>query len=596
MTTTTSDWPATNTQHGLLVAFGEFLQQHGLIESLMHVPVPQKTRRFSPQTKLVEFLAGILSGVEYLEDLNEGPHPLANDTVVARAWGQSGFAHYSSVSRTLEACQAHTVKAVEQAISDFSRPFIAAQVDELLRRGMAIIYDLDLMGQAVSPTSITYPEARFGWMNDSVQLGYQLARVCVTGHDGERSWLAGFHHPGDTVSVACLKELITVAEAQTHIRPRRRTELVQQRIKNQTQALTRLQRLRAQQAAKVKSWGQTREKLIGQGYHAEQQLKEGAFSAGKKARLRKKLKAWQKRLPRLEAQIARGQQVRDKHHTETLQAEQQLAELKTWCEKLENDNRANPQPPAHVEARTDAGFVSGENLTWLLEMGYCPNTKAPNDKTTQALRKHLPARPAWSPVGKNAEMVACGEYCLHDCPYPLIVALERFKVGRAFHYATLLRYRDDGRSRSLREWFHHYNARQIIEAGNKEMKGTFFVQHVMSHALPGIQIQVLFTGLAANAVHWCTPWLKDCSDHLTPKWQRTLNSSKHLVHIAANCTARVEQTCCGTALQFAPESPFPGVTLFLKGVPAFQLALGFNRPYKISSDSTIPALVAQNLR
>ncbi len=51
MTTTTSDWPAANTPHGLLVAFGEFLQQHGLIEGLMQVPVPQKTRRFSPQTR-----------------------------------------------------------------------------------------------------------------------------------------------------------------------------------------------------------------------------------------------------------------------------------------------------------------------------------------------------------------------------------------------------------------------------------------------------------------------------------------------------------------------------------------------------------------
>ena len=84
-------------------------------------------------------------------------------------------------------------------------------------------------------------------VNDSVQLGYQLARVCVTGSDGKRIWLAGFHHPGDTVSVACLKELITAAEAQTQIRPRRRTELVQQRIRKQTQVLTRLRRLREQQ-------------------------------------------------------------------------------------------------------------------------------------------------------------------------------------------------------------------------------------------------------------------------------------------------------------------------------------------------------------
>jgi len=66
--TTTSDWPAANTQHGLLVAFGEFLKQHGLIESLKRVPIAQKTRRFPPQTKQVEFLAGILSGMEHLED------------------------------------------------------------------------------------------------------------------------------------------------------------------------------------------------------------------------------------------------------------------------------------------------------------------------------------------------------------------------------------------------------------------------------------------------------------------------------------------------------------------------------------------------
>ena len=518
--------------------------------------------------------------------------------MVIQAWGQSGFAHYSSVSRTLEVCDDQTVQAVEQAISDFNRPFIDTQVNELLRRGMAIQYDLDLMGQAVSPTSTTYPEARFGWMDDAIQLGYQLARVGVTGYDGKRIWLAGFHHAsrGDTGSVTCLKELLLVAEAQTQIRPRRRTELVQQRLQAQLQARARLQRLREQQTAKIKNGSQVREKLIGQCYHAEQQLKESAFSAGKKALLRKTLRAWRKRLPRLDAQIAQGQQIWAKHQAATVRAEQQLAELKTWHTQLENDNRANPQPPAYVEARMDAGFVSGENLTWLVEMGYCPNTKAPSDQTTRALRKQLPAGPNWSQVGKNAEMVMCGEYYLHACPYPLIVALERFKVGRAFHYATLLRYRDDGRSRSLREWFHHYNARQIIEAGNKEMKGTFFVQHLMSHTLPGIQIQVLFTGLAANAVLWCRPWLKDCSDHLTLKWERTLNSPKNLVQVAANCSAQVQQTPCGTALQFMPDSPFPGVTLFLKGVPAFQLALGFNRPLKISSDSTIRALVAQKLR
>ena len=90
MTTASLDWPIANTSHGMLVAFGEFLSQHGLIERMMQVPIPQKTRRFAQQAKLVEFLAGILSGSEHLQDLNDDPHPVAKDGVVARAWDQAG--------------------------------------------------------------------------------------------------------------------------------------------------------------------------------------------------------------------------------------------------------------------------------------------------------------------------------------------------------------------------------------------------------------------------------------------------------------------------------------------------------------------------
>ena len=47
--------------------------------------------------------------------------------------------------------------------------------------------------------------------------------------------------------------------------------------------------------------------------------------------------------------------------------------------------------------------------------------------------------------------------------------------------------------------------------------------------------------------------------------------------------ALVQDTHFGMALQFAPESPFPSVTLFMKSVPAFQPALGFNQPCRIES-------------
>ena len=337
-----------------------------------------------------------------------------------------------------------------------------------------------------------------------------------------------------------------------------------------------------QQRTKLDRLHQTAQALIGKVYHAQQTLPE-AISPAKSARLTAQIEGWQKRQARLEMQIAQCQPVWAKHQTQLAEQERVLADLRAWQAQLAADNQNNPDPPLYVEARMDAGFVSGENLTWLLELGYCPNTKAPNDRTTTALRQQVSPKTKWVFVGHNAEMTAWGDYYLHGCPFPLTVALERFKVGQEFKYATLIHYRDDGVFPTLPVWFHHYNERQTIEAGNKEMKGTFHVQHLMSRSLVGIQIQVLFTGLAANTLRRCTPWLQSCSTPTTVKWTHTLESPKHLVRVAANTTALVQDTRLGMALQFAPESPFPGVTLFMRGVPAFQLALGFNQPYRIES-------------
>lgn len=585
-------WPTRNTEHGMLVAFGEFLQQHGLLERLHQVPIGQKTRAFAPQVKLIEFLAGIMSGIEHLQDLNAGPHPLARDRCVAQAWGLERFAHYSSVSRTLAVGDDATVAAVETAVTAFSQPFIETTVHELLRRGQALVYDFDLTGQAVSSTSTTYPEAAFGWMNDQVRLGYQLARVCLSSHTGERLWLAGFHHPGDTISAACLQELLRAAEAQTGVRPRRRPELVAQRIEAQQAGMDRTRRLIAQQQSNLDRLNQTQTALIGKGYHAEQ-VQKGPIPAGKMVILQKQVAGWKKRQPRLVQQLALAQRVLAEHHTRLAQQEIQLAQLRAWQAQLIADNEANPDPPPHIEARMDAGFASGENLTWLVEMGYWPDTKAPNGRTTTVLRAQLPRTAAWQVVGDNAEMVLIGEHGLYGCPYPLSLAIERFKIGHSYKYATLVRY---GPAPKLPAWFAHYNARQSIEAGNKEMKATFHVQHLMSHSPAGIRLQVVFTGLAANVVRWCRPWLQTCAAEPTPTVIRILKSTKQLVRVAANSAALVQQTSAGLGLQFAPASALPGAIFTLRGVDAFQLPLGFQRPLQITSDSTKGRLVAQNLR
>jgi hypothetical protein len=593
--TSLADWSQSNTEHGLLVAFGQFFQQHGLLQQLLEVPIRQKTRGLTPQAKLIEFLAGIMSGMEYLSDLNDGPRPLAKDATVARAWDQAHWAHYSSVSRTLAACDASTVQAVQQAIEEFSQPFIREAVQDVLRTGAPLVFDLDLMGQPVSATSTTYPLAAFGWMDDQVRLGYQCARICFSDKQGTRLWLQGFHHPGDTVSATCLQELVRTAEAQTGVRPQRRTDLLRQRIAAQETELIRPQRLLNQQQAKHRQLLQTQLRLQVQIAQATQALKK-PISKAKQKHLRADVQKWQRRLPRVAHQLATCERVLARHHATLTQLRAEGTALQQWLTQLEDDNRTNPDPPT-CRVRMDSGFGSGANLTWLIEMGYQVDTKALSDKTTQALRARVTERTVWTRVGDNAEMIAWSDYPLHACPYPLTVGLERFKVGAQYEYATLVRFRQTGQRPALAAWFAEYNGRQLIEAGNKELKsGVFHVQHLMSRALPGIQIQVLFAGLAANSVRWSLPWLQMCVAEVTPKVQQTLSSPKHLVRVAANSAAVVQQTVTGTALQFAPSSALPGVLLFLKGVPAFQLPLGFHEPLKIASQTTNRLLIAQNLR
>jgi len=573
----TSDETYTQTDHGLLVALGEFLQQHGLLKQMMTIPIHQKTRIHIPQAKVIEFMVGIFSGIEYLADLNDAPHPLAKDKPVARAWGLTKFAHYSGVSRTLDLCDDATVRAARHAIEAFSQPFIRTAVAECLHADLPLIYDVDLMGQAVSPTSTTYPNAGFGWMDNQIQLGYQLARVCLTARNGERIWLAGFHHPGDTVSVKCLEELVRAAESQTQVRPRRRTELVHERIATTEKLMERPRRLLTQQEKRRTQLQQTELRVHVQIAQAEQSLKKPVITA-RLERLQKHLKTWHARLPRLTQQQLTCERAIVHHQTYLDELTHQVSDLKTWLEQLEVDNRANPSPPT-CEVRMDSGFSGGMPIAWLIEMGYQVNTKAPGDKTTQVLRKQVTAATTWTRVGANAEMTAACVYQLHNCPYALDAALERFQLGDTYEYATLLQYRDTQKPATLPDWFHAYNHRQIIEAGNKELKsGIFHVQHLMSRSSAGIQLQVLFAGLAANAIRWVIPWIRMCATQSSPKWEQTLDHPKHLVRVASNTTATVQHTSQGTALQFASTGALPGVILFLKGVPAFQLPLGLYTP------------------
>ena len=209
---------------------GEYAHQMGLTQALNCVPLQQKVRTHRPQTKVVEFLVAILAGLPHLQDISRDGHPLDQDGAVALAWQQPCWADYSGVSRTLQGLSMSEAQAIGAVLDTFSQPFIDEAVVAAMRRQGRLIYDGDLTGRPVSPTSTTYPGAAYGHMNDAVHLGYQAAVVSLQSSSDQRLWLAVQPHPGNTVSCTQVEAMVAAAEQRTCVRPLRRTELLAQRL------------------------------------------------------------------------------------------------------------------------------------------------------------------------------------------------------------------------------------------------------------------------------------------------------------------------------------------------------------------------------
>jgi len=238
-----------NTQHAFLVAWGWFAEHVGLIQAIQGVPLRQKKYTHTPQAKVLEFLAAILGGLEHLQDISLSAHPLDMDQAVAEAWGQPGWADYSGVSRTLSALSWNEARSLAQVLEQVEQPLIESELEVLRSEKRRVRYDGDLTGLPVSNSSRTYPNTAFGYMADEIRLGYQAAVVSVESVTYRRLWLSAVHHPGDTVSCTQAEALVLAAEARTGLRPRRRSDLLRQRIEafeQQTAATPR--RLLLQQA------------------------------------------------------------------------------------------------------------------------------------------------------------------------------------------------------------------------------------------------------------------------------------------------------------------------------------------------------------
>ncbi|MGA9349611.1 MAG: hypothetical protein WBW48_12530 [Anaerolineae bacterium] len=573
---------ATLTSHAMLVPWGFFAQRIGLVETLEAVPIAQRRREYTPQTKLIEFLVSILAGCAYLQDISRGPHPLDQDSAVAQAWGQEGWADYSGVSRTLKACTEEAVAAVEEALEVISRPFIEREVMQALLDREVLVYDGDLTGRPVSSTSTTYPGAAFGWMSDAVQLGYQAALVSLHSPTYGRLWLSVEQHPGDAVSSSQAEALVRAAEARTGARPWRRTDLLAERI---TQQMVLLQEAEAKQAHAQVRLEEARHRLAQ--VEQERQMwsqkvaeSEARYRARNRpgrphsrlAQARRKLAVRERRLGRRQKDLERAQRWLERCQQKVADLQADLEQLQQRLVQFIEDNRTNPWPIRAI-FRLDGGFGNGPNVALLIEMGYEVYSKATNGKTTQALRRQVTPAAPWARVGKNAEMTAWEGETITHCPYPLDVALERFQTGDKERHGVLLHYGEERVTSDLGGWFTFYNGRQTIEAGVKEGKNVFQMHHLKVRSAAGLVIQEEFAAFAANFVRWAAAWLHEiCPDAPAP-FDRPQASVKQMVRVAANTSAWVIWQPQGCLLRFTELSAFAGVQLVIQDSASFQLAL-----------------------
>ncbi|MCL5264900.1 MAG: hypothetical protein M1343_06880 [Chloroflexi bacterium] len=571
------------TQHAMLIVWGHFAHSIGLTDQLQGLPICQKTVAYPPTAKLTEFLIGLLAGNEYLTDLSEAASPLVKDLEVAAAWQLPSLAAASSVSRTLKACDDRTVTALQEVLEAVSQPFVQRAVSDLRERNEVILLDADLTGLPVSSTSRTYPGAAFGYMDGKVRLGYQLAQLCLQTHLFGRQWLSARHHPGNSVSCQCLLELLADAERRLGCHPRRRPELVAQRIVACEQTIgaveTKAVQKEAAVAAQLERVASLQERLA-RAHAAMEVLLAAPLSSRQSgpystlSRLQKQMDGWQGQLRRAEARLARLRKAAQEYRQQTQRQQEECERLRTRWQELCAQNDGQPDAP-RCKIRIDAGFCNGQILTELIELGYEVETKSANDALVRTLRKRADSGASWTRVGDNAEMVAWTGHHIRNCPYPLTVGLERFHTPKEVLHAVLIRSQDDPQAAcpDLQEWFHTYNGRQTIEAGNKEEKGTFKVQHLMSHSASGIRIQCLLTVFAANFVRWADEWVRPRVEQTSTRFEGVLGSPKRLVRVAANSPGVVDRTSGELRVRFGELSSFAGVVICLSAVRPVQLRL-----------------------
>jgi hypothetical protein len=418
-------------------------------------------------------------------------------------------------------------------------------------------------------------------MDDDVRKGYQMAITTLVSQRWERLMINLRRYTGRTLSAQCLQEAAQELEQVLGVRPRRRIELIEQRIQKVQHQIEQIEQKMAKDqhlADELHLQGQQcREEMrtlpaqIAQLDNEYQTLGRIEKPHSQLAKLRNRLLSTEKRDARTQRKLDQLAARSNKHNQELLALLADLCTLQTRFTQLQADNLNNPNP-VDIVLRIDAGFSTGPNLAWLIEMGYIVLTKAHHSSTSACILQHMPENLTWERVGRNAEAMAMGDYYQNDCPYPLQAMLVRYHLPDALQHTTLFYYADT-QPPALPLWFSNYNGRQTIEAGIKETKGVFTLKRHLVRSPFGMQIQEQFAAFAANLVRWAADWVHSLLRQANSNFIDALHQVKNLSRRVSRSRARWVRNSSGSFLIFDDHGPFANTILCLSGQLAFQLIL-----------------------
>jgi hypothetical protein len=397
------------------------------------------------------------------------------------------------------------------------------------------------------------------------------------------------HHSGNTVSITQAEGLALEAERSLGRRPMRRTDLLAQRIENIEPERKKRQTNVAEAERKLAKTQMTwfvvqaqQEELARNLADLEKDYQQRNCPErpnSQLAQVRQRVEVWRLRLERCDQNIQQAKDRLAKQQARLADWESQKTNLSQRLKRFQVENDANHNPISAI-FRFDAGFGNSENLALLIEMGYEIYSKPYGNWLSGTLTKMSANRSTdWEKVGKNAEMIAWKAVQLEDFPYPLDLGYERFWQGTnqsqpKLAFSGVIHFGACDVTADLPGWFHYYNARQTIEAANKESKQVFEVHHIKVRSLPAMRLQERFALFAANFVRIAAVWLANQCHQVPDGWKESTHPAvKEQVKVGAHSFARIEWFGSDCLLRFAQRSIYAGRSLLVRRQLAIQLTL-----------------------